>query len=303
MRQYSWVMVDEAQDLSAAQLAIVIASLKKTGRLVAVGDPDQSIYGFTGADPWSFQSIGSVANNDFPLSICYRCPSSVIDLARKIVPAIEPRSNAPKGVVLQVHSITKMLRSKDMVICRRNAPLMVECLKAIADGKNAYIRGAELKDSLIDLVDSVTSTPGHTWKSFDADIRIAQMNAINKLLNDGEDESAERIGDLFDAVIGIYENKKPLDVINMKAIIASMFEETPESIIFSSIHRAKGLEADRVFLIDAGKVRLRWKGQKPWQEFQEQCCEYVALTRPKAELYLMTEDGSQYKVGKPSKSI
>jgi DNA helicase II / ATP-dependent DNA helicase PcrA len=299
LKQYSWVMVDEAQDLSATQLAIVVGSLKKNGRLVAVGDPHQSIYGFTGADPWSFRNIGKYAADELPLSICYRCPESVVSMARNIVPQIEPRPNAPKGIVLQVHDISDMLRKGDMVVCRRNAPLVVECLKAIAAGKNACIRGMDLKDSLLDIVAAVQAVPGHEYRKFEVDLAIVQMQAMSKLIADGDDEAAARIGDVYDALLGIYTARRPATILHLKDLINQVFEEGPDSIVFSSIHRAKGLEAERVFLVDAGNVRLRWKNQKPWQEYQEQCCEYVALTRAKAELYIATADGSRYSVGKP----
>lgn len=298
MKQYSWVMVDEAQDLSAAQLAIVVGSLKKNGRLVAVGDPYQSIYGFTGADPWSFKSIGKHAGHELPLSICYRCPESVVDLARRIVPQIEPRPGAPKGRVTEVGDISSLIGVGDMVICRRNAPLVVQCLKAIAAGKRAYIKGVDFKDSLLEILNSVKELRSYDYSKFETNVTIAQAMAMNKLIAEGDDESAARIGDLYQAILGIYVTRYPKSMEEFAQLINTMFNEGPDSIVFSSIHRAKGLEADRVFLVDAGAVRLKWANQKPWQEYQEQCCEYVALTRAKSELFISVADGSRYSVGK-----
>ena len=49
---------------------------------------------------YAFDNLREVTRaDDFPLSICYRCPKSHIDLARAIVPHIEARENAPDGVV------------------------------------------------------------------------------------------------------------------------------------------------------------------------------------------------------------
>jgi len=74
MKRHDWVLVDEAQDLSASQLAVVMGSLGPGGRIVAVGDKMQSLYGFSGADPWSFNRVGKAVDaEDLPLSICYRC--------------------------------------------------------------------------------------------------------------------------------------------------------------------------------------------------------------------------------------
>jgi superfamily I DNA/RNA helicase/RecB family exonuclease len=49
-RRYSWVVVDEYQDTDPSQVALLQALAGDGRNLVAVGDPDQSIYGFRGAD-------------------------------------------------------------------------------------------------------------------------------------------------------------------------------------------------------------------------------------------------------------
>ncbi|UJH92084.1 UvrD-helicase domain-containing protein [Antarcticibacterium sp. 1MA-6-2] len=54
IKKYDLLFVDECQDLSKAQLAVALKYVKKSGRVIAVGDPCQSIYGFTGADIESF---------------------------------------------------------------------------------------------------------------------------------------------------------------------------------------------------------------------------------------------------------
>ena len=90
MDTYKWVLVDEAQDLSAAQLRIIRSSLAEGGRMLAVGDPNQAIYAFAGADCNSFERVTELAGGTtLPLNVCYRCPKSHIKLAQEIVPTIE----------------------------------------------------------------------------------------------------------------------------------------------------------------------------------------------------------------------
>ena len=50
-RRRRWLFVDEMQDLTRAQLSIVGLLSGKAGNLTAVGDPDQALYQFNGADP------------------------------------------------------------------------------------------------------------------------------------------------------------------------------------------------------------------------------------------------------------
>jgi len=99
-QRFSTVLVDEAQDLSAAQLALVIAAGE---RIIAVGDPAQAIQGFAGADNRSFANLVERTDAvELPLSVCYRCPTSHLMLAQSIVPHIEAREDAPAGRILRI---------------------------------------------------------------------------------------------------------------------------------------------------------------------------------------------------------
>jgi superfamily I DNA/RNA helicase/RecB family exonuclease len=49
-QRYEWVLVDEYQDTDPSQVALLQALAGDGRNLVVVGDPDQSVYGFRGAD-------------------------------------------------------------------------------------------------------------------------------------------------------------------------------------------------------------------------------------------------------------
>ena len=72
-----FVLVDEAQDLSTAQLELACRAIRKGGRAIFVGDERQSIYGFAGADIDAIPRIIQRTNATvLPLSLSYRCPKS-----------------------------------------------------------------------------------------------------------------------------------------------------------------------------------------------------------------------------------
>ena len=74
------IVVDEYQDLGHALHRIVLClCFKANMRLVAVGDPDQSIYGFTGAEPALLRNLAKNADiEEVPLQLNYRCGSTII---------------------------------------------------------------------------------------------------------------------------------------------------------------------------------------------------------------------------------
>ena len=133
MKRYDIIFVDEAQDLSADQIAFVKNISRSGARIIFVGDRSQAIYGWRGADTSAVDNV--VKNFDcklLPLSICYRCPVSVIKFAQEEVPRIEARPGAPEGEIIYIEdtAITEFAKIEgmkpkigDLVLCRKNAPL------------------------------------------------------------------------------------------------------------------------------------------------------------------------------------
>ncbi|MGH9303418.1 MAG: ATP-dependent helicase [Acidimicrobiales bacterium] len=81
------VFVDEYQDMNPAQLRLLKAWLGPGSDLCAVGDPDQSIYGWNGSDPAAMARFGE----DFPgaktlrLSMNYRSSPEVVSVASAVL--------------------------------------------------------------------------------------------------------------------------------------------------------------------------------------------------------------------------
>ena len=71
------------------------------------------------------------------------------------------------------------------------------------------------------------------------------------------------------------------------AEINAIFDDSDAFVSLSTIHRAKGLEAERVFVLEANTMPLSWNGQRPEQLAQERNLLYVALTRATHDLFLL----------------
>ena len=88
-KQYDFLFVDEAQDTNKCQIALALMSMKDDGRIVAVGDEYQSIYGFRGADVDAIPNLIDFLHAEtLPLSVTYRCPKTHVDQISKMFPEI-----------------------------------------------------------------------------------------------------------------------------------------------------------------------------------------------------------------------
>lgn len=298
---YDVVLVDEAQDLNAAQLEIVTKAAGKFGRIVAVGDKNQAIQGFAGADSESFAKIVARTNAaELPLSICYRCPTSHIAMAQKIVPHIEAAPNAADGIVetINMAQFSVMPRQKDLIICRTNAPLVGAALKLIANGIQARIRGRNIAAGLVKMIREAGKhgIAGNTFA--DAMTDALQRYVDHRLLilqaKPHTETQQEMVNDQLECIT-TFMGGRP-DLTGMDHLcneLESLFADEGAAVWLSSIHRAKGLEAERVFILRSDRIRIERNGMLDWQLEQEANLEYVALTRSKHALYLVRDDAKQ----------
>lgn len=296
--KYLWVLVDEAQDLSNCQREIIRRLMGPASRLIAVGDPKQAIYGFAGADTLSFAQIQSeFQTTNLPLSVCYRCPKGHIAMAQEIVPQIEAHDAAPEGEIewIGFDEIYNRVDSKrrDMVLCRTNAPLVEIAFSLIAQGVPAQIKGRDIMDQLINMAKAVQKLPGANWDEFEAYLSefVSRQTKALQAKRDTEmqimalQDRAECLNIIYRRAVAMDQRIKTLDGLR-KFIDRLYSEDVHGSVMLSSIHKAKGLEADRVFLVGPEKMPHPM-ARSTWAIEQEFNLRYVALTRAKEALYFV----------------
>ena len=282
--QFDWVFIDEAQDLSGTQVELV---QRVAPRTVAIGDSNQAIYGFRGADPDAMENMAKAIEAErLPLSICYRCPSSVVAEAKRIVPVIEASPFAKPGVVdsIALEDLRHEARPGDWVLCRTTAPLVRECLDFIVSGVKATVKGRDIGKQLIDMIDKVNKPNDDSADVVDFSIDLDDYYQREHERLEALDESS-KVQVLTDKVESIEALSEGTETVGqIKRRIESVFREDPSpGVTFATAHRSKGLEAQNVFVLRPELMPFPF-AKGPWQIRQEWNLKYVAITRAMGRL-------------------
>jgi len=297
--QYDWVIIDEAQDTNICRKLLLKTLLKPSGRLVAIGDEGQAIYGFTGAENDSLNLIKDMFNcSELPLSTCYRCGKTIIAEAQKFFHDIEAWDESPEGSITSIKyeefvntALSMKFGRGDGIICRNNAPNVALAFALIKQGIGCRIEGRDIGNDLKKLVKK--------WK------KVTNLDDFAVKLNEFFQREFEKanyaklalLEDKMDTMIILIERCKSLGQNDMKSLedlITSMFTDStdknlPDIITLSSIHKAKGLEWNRVFWVGDAQFSPSKYAVQAWQVEQENNLRYVACTRAMTELIHITD--------------
>jgi superfamily I DNA/RNA helicase len=289
-----WVLIDESQDTNPARRALAMAMLKpRTGRVIFVGDDRQAIYGFTGADADAMTQLKTALNaKSLPLNVTYRCPKSVVALANTIVPDLKAHETAPEGVVRAIkydELVAQNLTESDAILCRNTNPLITTAYSLLSNGIACRVAGREIGTGLIKLarrwkVSSLTALSGKL------DDFMSRESA--KLMSKNKEVMIAALEDQIECLkimIGRCQSLNKHSISDLVKEIESMFGDeqdmkTKRLLTLMTIHRSKGLEWNRVFILGRVELIPSRYAKKAWEQEQESNLAYVAITRSKGEL-------------------
>lgn len=299
--QFDRLFVDECQDLSPLNHELVRGVFSEVGQLVAVGDEYQAIFGFRGADVHSMKTLAAhFKTKSFPLHVSYRCPREVIALAQTLVPHIQAHPNADQGFVdiepVKGHDAVaqNLLKPGDFVVSRTNAPAISLAQLLMKARVPVEVLGRDLALELQALIDGLgydevskvwVSVPVFLdkideWES--EFVEYAQENGWSSTRVEAIKDKAATLRELAQNVT---------EVEQVKAVIEELFQ-TPSvpAVRVSSIHKAKGLEADNVWLLNP-ELLPHPSAELDWEIQQETNLKYVAVTRAKHSLRYLSHGG------------
>lgn len=291
--QYDWVLIDEAQDTNPARRALAKKMLKAGGRFIAVGDPAQAIYGFTGADSDSMDIIAHELSSAWlPLTVTYRCPKAIVRVAQQWVPDIQAAETAPEGVVRgikEAEMAKEVLSADDVILCRNNKPIVAMAYDLIRRGVACRVEGREIGQGLVALISKWRAVETSTLSNKLVEWRDRE---VQKWLAKGKEDKAANAEDRAETVLVLIQKlaeEGKTQVADLVTYINGLFGDTPEGekpkcLILSSVHKSKGREWKRVYLLGRNAYMPSKYARKAWQIEQEDNLQYVAVTRAQEEL-------------------
>ena len=320
---YTNIMFDEAQDASSIQLNLLKYIKRKGGRYIFILDKNQAIYSFAGSNSLSYSLIPKMFApiKEFDLPICYRCPSSHLKQVNRLfnIPIL-PRDDAPKGKIYHIEKedISSKIHEGDMIISRKNKwlgsvivdlakagkPIQIEdkemvasIKKIIEKNKNSTAKGLRK-----DLKEEVTKYSQERAKKNSQLLEAVQENNVEEVVTAIDDNKKIDNCNFILGILKEYLKKNPnatkdnfavyisnlLNTGDSKTSKSNVFTVKTKPIRICSVHKAKGLEAENVFVLNEGRVCFDFRNSKE-QNQQEKNLSYISYTRAKNNLYLVSE--------------
>ena len=316
--KYDWIFVDEIQDMSIMQQAIIDKCMKRGCRFVGVGDEEQSINVWCGSSMQSIEILKKRPNTkELSLPISYRCPKKIVEAASKFSKRIKASDDAIDGAInIDVSRFAPT--GGDMVLCRCTAPLVELHMEYLRRNKPSFIRGAnKVKERYKQLCTSsnalLLDKNCITCNGFFPELYTTLFNLIEKVMSDFNLTEEEAIR--HNAVIQLYDDINGLlalseGVTTTESLINKINDvltcnEEENAIQLSTVHKSKGLEADNVFILMPSLLPSKL-ATKEWEKKTEENLTYVAITRAKKTLNFIQEDkfySYRYSQNSPQKLL
>jgi superfamily I DNA/RNA helicase len=315
-----YAIIDEAQDLSAAQWTVCHNLLRDCRQVWVAGDDDQAIYSFSGADAHTFLSMGSNPNARV-LERTWRLPKAIYDYAAKLIEPVKQRvpkewhTEKEEGMVDSLPLLNLPIEEGDWLLLVRNRQHMrtfEELLRVKGFGYRLDGR-ASVAPATVEAIKAWEMVRTGKPITVDAAYRMYSKLPVGKALQHGvkstvktllkEEGVTEQV--TWDDLPGMKANRErawfevlqlgspqAMNYYRQVARHGELFKEP--RIRVNTIHGVKGGEADNVAILPS-MGRMTW--DNAFNNFRpdggtlddEHRCAYVAATRAKQNLYIIND--------------
>jgi hypothetical protein len=259
--KYPLVLCDEVQDLSPINHVMLEKLVHK--RVIIVGDPWQSIYGFRGAVANGMRQLVTKFNmHELPLSITFRVPKRGVERAHFRVPHMRaPEWQIDGRIDSLEHWGPECIPDGAAIICRNNAPLFKCGLKLLKAGRSIKLVGMEIGPGLIRIMRKL-GPPTLTRNQIGTALDAWMKRELDKA------KRAETVYDKYECLEVLCLRPDANNLGQAIAFAEDIFKRSG-AIQLLSIHKAKGLEWETLCSISihgeyrqSGPNRTRRSGNK-----------------------------------------
>ena len=211
-------------------------------------------------------------------------------VAQQVVGHIQPHSGAAEGVAeMDAKPVSlDQLQAGDLVVSRTTAPVVNLAYRLLKEGRRAQVLGRDIGKGLVSLVNRLKAS-----SVADLLAKLTEWNHKEEQKLKKQDASEARRQSLADRVACLRALAPGCDSVQQLLLtLDQLFAPRPDagSVTLCTVHKSKGLEADRVWVVDPHTMPHSMAKQ-PWQMRQELNLIYVAVTRAKRELRALSTSG------------
>jgi superfamily I DNA/RNA helicase len=254
------LFVDEMQDVNPAQFRLLTALLSDEPDLFVVGDPNQSVYGFNGADPTLLNRLPEILRGTrvIRLDENHRCTPQIVAVA------------------------TALLRDGNAVVGEIDAPS-----SSRVDGPAPKIISHESDVAEAEWVANrakLSRAPGRRWSSIAVLARTnAQLATLQAILEEAHVPcrvAGSDLGPASDIRRGYTSNRVP------GSDEGDDHESLQDAVVLTTFHRSKGLQWPTVIIVGLSTGLMPLATAQTQEAIEEERrLFYVALTRAEEELW------------------
>lgn len=307
--RFACVMVDESQDTN--KLNHIQIRRCAADRIIVVGDLNQSIYAFRGADAFAIDSLRALRNEwiDLPLATTFRCPKVIVERQHHLVPDFVAFERNPDGIftTLPTREAIKAVQDartdepakwrwsdvasyatngdRTAVLCRNNAPLISFAFKLIRLGIPAQMLGRDIGKGLVTLSRKLLPDDSIDARTCVGLIEDWCRTEISKAQVNDNAHKIDGINDRAGSLLAVLTSGNSKNAGDLRQAIEELFSRVSEKVTLSTGHKAKGLEWDIVLHLDPACIPARYAQKQGGVALQqEENLKYVIETRTKRVL-------------------
>lgn len=336
-QQYRFFTVDEYQDISPLQQAILEAWLGDRSDLCVVGDPNQTIYSFSGASSSHLLQFASTYPNASIISLTrnYRSTGNIIAMANRVIRGetsmdeLESQGVAGAAPIIfeskdssteaeQIASeikeqLARGIKPNEIAVLYRVNSQSEIFEKALADkGIDYQVRGGERFFNRPEVLQVVRLVRAETIVPTEKPLYQIVSDAARELGWKSKEpaeggavrEKWEALNSFISIVDELPEGSSIGDFVKeIDERIRSQHEPIKAAVTLSTIHAAKGLEWDSVFLagLNEGLLPISY-AKTELAIYEERRLFYVGITRARKELSLSYSKQSAFSGREQAKS-